>query len=377
MEQTMILLGQMPPPDSASLAGQAGLLAGQAGILIALLAGVCKCHALARRPTANPKCMWALMLLLLAWMGMSVIAFMAKWLPDWKALVGLAGLGALGCMVAAFMLAILGLRECSRHKEVYSQGRAQAIWTLVLASIIIGFTILGAIRGREGAASLRAQPSSGQPLRLEEWNCRFTAPGKPWVQLDAGKINRDAKLAFMRTQPASYCMLIAEKLDTFVFDNEQFAELTLGHMRSASGLLRETRRLPRRVHGLHGLLLEIDAQVSGQKVTYVNWVCTTNGWAYQLLQWGRQEDRAQLLANAPAMMERFDVLDYQRRPVFAGVTPAADFVSTNFQFRVRWANSAWYPWASQAKDMPMGSFGALHQEDAALMVSKQIGRAHV
>ncbi len=350
-------------------AQQTGYLVGQIGVVLALLAGAWKCWRLSRRPTANAKCVWSLMLLLLGWALAGAVAGMGRWFPPVLMVTVLVGWLMLGGLSAAVVLAILGLRECARHKELYQQGRAQAVWTLVIAVVFAGFGIVGFAGARQRAWSSRSQPPMGKPFVFEDLNFKYQAPGRPWVQLDAGKVNPAAKLAFMRSQPTLNCVVIAEKSTMTDFPNERFVEVALGHVRSVADSVELRRRSTRRVHGLDGLLLEIDAQLHGQQISFANWLCTTNGWVYQVVLSGRSEDRAALRQSAVEMIQRLDLLDYQRHPVFAGAVPKADFVSSNLQFRVRWRDSAWFPWDDLAKTMPMTAFGALHREDAALVVS--------
>src|ERR1043165_8307637 len=131
-------------------AQQTGFAVGQAVFVLAVLAGAWKCWRLSRRPTASPKCMWSLMLLLLGWSCAGLITAAARWLPGISGVAAWAGLLALGCFLAAVVMAILGLRECAKNKETYQQGRAQAVWTLALTAIVLGFGIIGNTGGAQG-----------------------------------------------------------------------------------------------------------------------------------------------------------------------------------------------------------------------------------
>jgi hypothetical protein len=135
----------------------------------------------------------------------------------------------------ASVLAILGLVEYARPGHVYEQGRAQAIWALVLSLIFLTAFGVGIARAGNGS-SIRApvQAAAGQTLKFDELNFQFTVPGKPWVQLDAPKLNRAAKLGFMRARPNVYCIIIAEELGTGILKNEGLAEVATTQMRSAA-----------------------------------------------------------------------------------------------------------------------------------------------
>ena len=60
---------------------------------------------------------------------------------------GILGLGMLAGLVAAIVLAVLGLVECSKQRDLYTQGQAQAIWTLALAGVMCLIAGTGFIKG--------------------------------------------------------------------------------------------------------------------------------------------------------------------------------------------------------------------------------------
>src|SRR6266576_2055154 len=115
-----------------------------------------------------------------------------------------------GQLVAALVLAILGLAEYANARERYTQGRAQAIWALVLCGVFGCFAVAGVLRGAMRSAASSRQPAAGTRLEFQDVNFRFTAPGRPWAQAEAKKLSPYAKLAFLRGSPEMYFMVTAD-----------------------------------------------------------------------------------------------------------------------------------------------------------------------
>src|SRR5437016_2121964 len=121
-----------------------------------------------------------------------------------RMLFGLLGLLGIGLTAGSVVLAIIGLVECAAQKERWRQGRPQAIWALVLNGVFGLLLVAGAVRGSSRGLALSRQPTAGTPIREEAFNFQFDPPGRPWVQADAATLNREAKLAFLRSQPEVY-----------------------------------------------------------------------------------------------------------------------------------------------------------------------------
>ena len=120
-------------------ATESGRFIGQIFVWVALLVGDLKCWSISRRPATNTKCALSLMIVFLAMLIAGGIGAMIRVLgttPGLAVLEGILGLGMLAALVTAIVLAILGLIEFSNQGDVYTQGKAQAIWTLVLAVVM-------------------------------------------------------------------------------------------------------------------------------------------------------------------------------------------------------------------------------------------------
>jgi hypothetical protein len=146
-------------------------------------------------------------------------------------------------------------------------------------------------------------------------------------------------------------------------------ELAETRMRSVADSVKTLERSPHRVGRLNGLQVNSTAQLGVGQLYYVKWFCATNGWAYQLLTWGRIEDRRFVDNEAQQMMARFDVIDPTRHPPTSRADDFTDFVSTNFHFAVHYTGSDWSAWRAVDKSCQYANFGMLRRDDAALVVS--------
>src|ERR1051326_352637 len=198
---------------------------------------------------------------------------------------GLAVFSWMGLMLAAFILAIIGLVECVNAPERYQQGRTQAIATLILCTSTGLLMIFAVVAARPQRGLLAKQPISGAPLVFGDLNFRFLAPAKPWAQADLAKLNTYAKLALLRVRPDVYFLVIAEKDRAAILSTEALAEIGQTRMRSLADSLKILGRSPQKVGRLNGLMIESDVQLGVGRLFYVQWYCATNGWAYQLLAW--------------------------------------------------------------------------------------------
>ena len=127
-----------------------------------------------------------------------------------------AGLAMLGAMVAAIVLAIVGLVEYSKPPGVSSRAGLGDLGISVDRVNRAG----GRRRFRVGCDAgcqtpeIAGQGRPGQVLTFDDLNFRFRTPGLPWVAFDSAKLNRASKLGFMRRFPDAYFIVIPERIGT-------------------------------------------------------------------------------------------------------------------------------------------------------------------
>jgi transglutaminase-like putative cysteine protease/tetratricopeptide (TPR) repeat protein len=348
-------------------------LTGQLVVWVGLLAGVLKCWSISRRPATNRKCALGLMFVLLAFLFATCVGTLAKIFgpsPALSAVIGLTGLGVFGALVTAIVLAIVGLVELSHRAEAFSQGRSQAVWTLVLAGmvgLVMGVGMVGAILRQQGFVAATGLDRPGKILTFDELNFQFRAPDRPWVSMDATRVNKDSKLTFMRRFPEAYFQVIAERIGSGVeFSSEQLAEVGKAHMKAGAASSRIISEVPWKMRGLNGVLVETEAVVANHELRYLQWSCATNGYAYQLIGYGRSEDQQLIAAELRQMFSRFEQIDANRVVSSGGF--ATNYSSPRYGYWVSLTNSPWHAYPSLQKNFPAAEFGASRGDSCFVVV---------
>src|SRR5947209_14500225 len=307
-------LSQMAPKDSAYMTGY---VAGNIFVALLLLALVLKCFSIARRPATNGKCAASLGVILAGWFIAATGASLAKFFPGSPTLLSaFGGLALLASIVLGILLAVLGLAEYRDARGRFTQGKVQAILALVFGGLFMLLVGVGAVAGFQRARTRNmasTQPSADQVLAFENLNYKFKVPGKPWVQLDAKKFNPASSLVLMRSFPETYFMVVAERTGTDLqLDNERLVEIAQGNLSSRAVSTRFLKRGPVQRQGLSGLQWEAETRFASYDALYLQWVCATNGYAYQLICWGKLAEAQRLRDEAERLFSRFDLLDPRR-----------------------------------------------------------------
>ncbi len=357
--------------NDTDVAYQTGRWVGEISVWVALLAGAWKCWSISRRPATNTKCALSLMLLLLSFVYSGGTRELMKQFTPSLALAmagGLTGLGMLAIIVTAIVLAIVGLVEFSTNPGKYNQGRAQAIWTLCLAAALIFFAIVTVINRASGPGSFG--PGRGQPgkiITFDEYYFRFRSPDRPWVPLDTSRFNKVSKVAFTRRFPEAYFMIIPEKIGTGMdVDTARLVQVCEANMQAVASSCHVISETPRQVNGLNGVLVEMDAQVSGHQFHYHNWYCLTNGYAYQLVGYSSSADQTTVAPDLEIMLSRFELIDPNRMAGFNGQN-ATNFYSPRYGYTVKMTNSLLHESPILKKDFSRAEFSA-SMGDSCLVV---------
>lgn len=340
---------------------------------LALVWGAMKCWSISRRPATNTKCVLSLMIVLLLFVfaGCSQ-ALLKNGGSSFGLLLGLGivALVTLAGLITAMVLAILGLVECSKQRFLYTQGRAQASWTLALVGVMWVFIGAAFIKGVQRAYSLGPVAAQGRPGNVQvfdDLNFRFRSPDHPWVSFDATRLNKASQLSFMRRDPEALFFIIAEKMGPQAnFTTEQLAEVGKANLQAKAASCRVVSEVPWPVKGLNGLLVETDAQVGAYQFHYRHWYLVTNGYAYQLIGNSPSADQQREAGELNDMLSRFELIDPNRVASFAGGVKT-NFYSPQHHYAVMMTNSAWHRFSGLDKTFPMAEFG-LSQGDSCLVV---------
>lgn len=336
---------------------ESGRITGQILVYVIFFWAALKCFSIARRPTTNGKCAVSLGLFFCSFTVAGLCGTAGQNSPNLKVIIVVGTLMAFAGFISSIVLAIVGLVEYSGHDGKYVQGRAQAIWTLSLSFIFLciggvnffhGFT-----QGLHNKQNLAAnQPGANQSLTFEDFNFKFRAPGKPWVQLDAKKFNKNATAAFAQMQPEVYFMIIAEKGSIGPsLTTESVVEIAKANLRSKMDSLQILEERPMQRQGLDGMQLDTTSQTQSTHLFYRDWVCVTNGYIYQLIAWGKLDDEGIVRTKSDELYAAFSVMDPNRHAAKSGAT-VSDFNSDLFHYTVKIAGLNWRPSSIIAKSVP-------------------------
>lgn len=360
---------------------------GQGVPIVLVTAGVIKCFRIAKRETTNSKSVYALMLVLIGWLVSMLLSTSRSFFDfdDFSPVflsIAIFGCAILVALVAcAAMLAILGLAEIGTREPPYRQGKAQAIWALILCTLTVVLFTCGVVAGLWRHRPLAEErelstedpgrlSASGESLVFEELNFRIRRPKRPWEKTDfLQRANPAVTVAFIRQNPDIFFMLIAERggvqLD---MDVAQLCEAVKINARQNSSAVKFGDEKPRTRKGLPGISLEADATVHGQRLRYHYWLCMHNGFSYQLIASSPHVGQAELASKAEEVFSGFDLLDHARVAHTTDFMPADDFRSTAYGYSVHWENSVWSSWPDLANNWPFAESGALMHPHAACIV---------
>jgi hypothetical protein len=175
------------------------MLAVQILISLVLVAGIAKCWSISRRPGTNAKCVMALMLLLVACLIPFVIRTLSVIVPI--PFPQIVALGEFAIILAAGVLAVIGLREYSRGR--YTQGKLQAIWALALSGVVAILPIALLAQLKWNFLGMAGTASPSRVLTHEELNFKFFVPGQRWHEIEGDPLDLKPALPFAARRPTS------------------------------------------------------------------------------------------------------------------------------------------------------------------------------
>jgi tetratricopeptide (TPR) repeat protein len=355
--------------DAAFDAGYAvGQKLGALFWLVVLAYFAVRCARRMREPGANRRGYVAALFLYATWFCVALSGFSLGIQSPFAA--ALLGLAAFGLLVVGLTLAVGALLQIRAEPQRYTSGRAPAIRALVSAGVLATFFGIGVWAGYTNARNRSSAPelasASGAPIERPDLNFRVQPPARPWVQMEAKKLNADAAVAFARTRPEMYFQIIAEKT-AFEIAPEAAIETWKARVESLCTNVSFAAPRPTQVNGLAGLRASATAKLGDVDIAYVNTAIVHNGFVYQLLAWSGGRHEAALNAEADKVFASFHLIDPAVR-VVPRAAPAQAFVSKDFGYAVDAGGLPWTEWRALAQDMPHAEFGALCGERTAMAV---------
>jgi hypothetical protein len=280
---------------------------------VLLICGIAKCWSISRRPATNAKCVMALSLVLVAWLIPFVWQGLSLLVPSLPLVSMVVSLISLGIVFAAAVLAVTGLREYSRQRNRYTQGKVQAIWTLVLSVLIGTLPIVTAVEMRWNVLGTRNPPVGARVMVFHELNFKFFAPGGRWAEVGTNDSEPNASVMLHSTRPEAYFLVIAQPMPWKNYSVDDLAEEATRNLGDTGAPVKVVYRWPIKLNQLEGLHLHSESERAGEKLYYEHRLFVTKDLTYQLIAWGHQRDRKKIAKEANDLAWCFEVIEY--RPV--------------------------------------------------------------
>ena len=326
---------------------------------VVLMWGIWKCSQIAKRETTCSKCVQGLQLTLIGLL-VGVVDIMPRQIIPHGSVLGILIFAAmLILMISGAVVAIIGLTEYKKQPG-YTQGRAQAITAITLSVISLTLMIFGFYLGFSkrlqtlpSTSGMELPTASGTTREFKELNFKFKVPQKPWVEVNAKKINRDAAFALTNGNLQTFFMIIAEKVGIEKdISASTLAEVSRGNLRGVSNSITFSDEKSQTVNGLTGLRFSGDAQIRNQYITYDFWLCSHNGFFYQLIAFGRTSQKAILFKEVDKLLNNFEQVDKNKVFYANPDQQFTVFTSEAFNYSVDLTGTPWKKWAVPDEDMP-------------------------
>ncbi|MCA9233853.1 MAG: DUF3857 domain-containing protein [Planctomycetales bacterium] len=355
-------------------------------LTLLVVLGIIKCGSVAKREEANTLCLVSLMLAL---GGMAAAFLAASFGVDSPAPVrAIGGLVFILAEVAAPIVALIGLIDYSKRREMYIQGRGQAATALVISlgwMLLAGYLVSRAIGERQQLAELGVESQGGQPVRdqggqgalrrFPSLNYQVRLPRRGWVELDAASVSEDVSFACRSYTPECLFLVIAEPLGVEAHVTvDALVELTQGRLRSKFTSASFESQRTAVVAGIDGVSFTAKCRSSQLQLVYNFWVGVNNGYVYQLIASGEIALHSRIDGIAREMQDCFSLIDPLRVAHTDGFQPVGRFESTASGFRADLTRGEWYQWQDAGDRFIGAELAALRHsdEDALIVVPLQL-----
>lgn len=358
--------------EANSEAYQMGQVIGFLIVFVPLLLGVMKCLSLLRRPTTSRLCVISLMLVLLGWLLASFGQGLCRIFPDFEVVLQVVfSMLAILFMLAGVIVAITGLACYDKSKHV--QGRAQAGWAIAISGIFMTIALVIAVNGiveRQMADGRLVADSNSGIEKSEEHNIVIARP-QNWVTVKPSTLNPLACLAFRRSRPEAYAIVIAEQVDGEI-SNEQFMEAVKSNMAASSTSVKEDKIEAVHLNGLDFLRRTCVVNTAAAPLIpfyFEQWTTVCPGHAWQVACWGVVGVKDQIIKDTRTMMEGFKLLEPGR--VFATSARIENVDRPSWGYRTQLSTSDWGVW--QDHGQALADFAALRPLEAVIIMPVDLG----
>ncbi|MBN8227025.1 DUF3857 domain-containing protein [Corallococcus macrosporus] len=354
-----------------------GLFSGSLIWILVILFGLFKHREALQEASTNRKAIYSLVAVEIAALVM-LVSRVLKPMFDGPLGAALVPLVAFVLLLLGLFLAVTSLIELRSDKERWLKGRSHAGWATALSVLLLGsmgFGFFNALSRRdEIPADYRAEkPEEG--IRDEAFNFAFRHPGKPWMTINAPRLNTLAKFAMARGGKSQmFFIIIPEKsADGEAPGGEESTELiadvVAANLEGGLGPVEKLSREPHAVGELKGIRMRTRANHKQMQLTYVQWVYSHEGYAYQLMAWGSTKNEKELFEEADRLFSHFSMVDPQRKatPDAAAASPLTGH-STEYGYSVELDGRLWARPTNLATEFPEADFGAISDNASVVVV---------
>lgn len=349
-------------------AQKAGQATGMALVPLALMVGMAKCVQIMRRPTTSKLCVSALLLILSGCFFSSTGNISVKLLALPQPFIVVGGLISVLFMLAGLVIGIVGLATYDRQR--FLQGKAQAIWAVVLGGIMGLVFVAGAITSfltpnRNFSQNGNPAGNNGKPIEKPEFNFSITPPSR-WINMKPEAINKQACVAMRRVNPDVYCVIISERLSGSI-DMEAFKEVVKSNLASASQVLEQSEEsLP--LNGLAFTLIKsrVHMDTMNMGLKYEHWLACEHGFAWQIIFWSQNTSKQDISNEARKVIETFHILDPTKDG--GGKGNLTDVSRPELGYTTSLEGRGWSTWLEASRPNALMNFGAKRINEELIVV---------
>lgn len=341
--------------------------------LILVSFGIFKCIKIMRRPTASSVCVCALLLLLFLWFLSGALNVLGN-IFDLSSRVAMFIASAVTLIgaIAAVITGIVGLALYNRER--FNQGRAQAIWAIVLGAILMMVHTFGIISGivavvKEQNAGTTVGPKaegskSGQMYTSEKFNCGVTLPDK-WLSIRPERINPIACMAFRKGGfSSSFAVVIGEQVAGSI-PVEMLADGAKANLAAATKVINQAEeRVTVNGREFFRITTTADVDAVNQTAYYEHWLLVHHDYAWQIIVWAAAKNRAEVVQNARQFAENFVILDPDRKTNTIGT--AQDVTHLAYGFSTDIKGLGWNEWTDAPNKL--SKFSVIRLNEAMLIM---------
>ncbi len=372
MEALLLQAGPGPGFQMASIMGHIGVIA-------LATYGAIRCETAARRPEVNALAARSLALFFVSW----TVAVIGGWVRS--TLAGkpeAAGLDQalrwmlvaviLSLIIGSMVLAMTGMVQMRRHRGRWKKGLPSAIWAISLSTLFGAFAIVPPIMAtvREAVSSVPTAALPQQPLVFEKFNFELVGLGPSWARMDISAVNPVATVCLRHKKRDVYVMAIAETVnpDNSVLTTEVMAELTAANVKVGSRDARVSETRPMTAGGIKGLAFDSMATVEGHPLAYCHWVAVRNGFAYQLVAYGKRTSADAVRSALAEASGAFHQLDPHRRSEGSGLADRKSMRGNDVGVEWPLEEGGWLEWKDINDLYPAAVDGVLAGDGSGLML---------